>query len=185
MSRQVGDSSSLKRMISHPSAKRSIRRKRKGKPSSVLAVVTLGMSILLALLLQHSVPASLQHQQELLRSPIQSKIFTTVATAATPISNHLKDLRLQTQDVPWRVIIAHEPRYDLLRSFVLPTLFLYAVASYHTNHNEQQHQHEQLHNHSHTIVTDTWELRIFPFAGSQQHTILKQLFGLKENVTGL
>jgi hypothetical protein len=61
---------------------------------------------------------------------------------------------------PWQVTIAHEPRYDLLGSFVLPTLLLHAVA-----------QHEN------------WTLLILPFRGSRQHQILEQLFALKGNVS--
>ena len=61
---------------------------------------------------------------------------------------------------PWHVTIAHEPRYDLLGSFVLPTILLYSVA---------QREH--------------WELLILPFSGSQQHAILTELFAQKGNLT--
>jgi hypothetical protein len=54
----------------------------------------------------------------------------------------------------WHVFIAHEPRYDLLGSFVIPTVLLYAVTSYHGTN---------------------WELVILPFSGSQQHAILQSL----------
>lgn len=60
----------------------------------------------------------------------------------------------------WHVVIAHEPRYDLLGSFVLPTLLLLGVAQHHN-----------------------WTLQIFPFAGTLQHDKLQHLVELKGNVS--
>ena len=60
----------------------------------------------------------------------------------------------------WHVVIAHEPRYDLLGSFVLPTLLLHGVAQHHN-----------------------WTLQIFPFAGTPQHDKLQHLVELKGNVS--
>ena len=60
----------------------------------------------------------------------------------------------------WQVVIAHEPRYDMLGSFVLPTILLYAVTQHHN-----------------------WTLQILPFLGSQQHDTMIQLFALKGNIS--
>jgi hypothetical protein len=84
---------------------------------------------------------------------------SVVVTTPTPpstvvINNNIAD------DEPWHIIMAHEPRYDLLGSFVLPTLLLHAVTHY-----------------------NNWTLHIFPFAGSSQHAILTQLFAQKGNLT--
>jgi hypothetical protein len=58
------------------------------------------------------------------------------------------------------VVIAQEPRYDILGSFVLPTMLLYCVTEY-----------------------ENWTLVIFPFAGSLQHAILSDLFAQKGNLS--
>ena len=61
---------------------------------------------------------------------------------------------------PWHVTIAHEPRFDLLGSFVFPTILLYSVTQHHN-----------------------WTLQIFPFTGSTQHAMLTDLFAQKGNLT--
>lgn len=60
----------------------------------------------------------------------------------------------------WTVTIAHEPRYDLLGSFVLPTILLLGVTHF-----------------------ENWTLLILPFLGSPQHAILTNLFAQKGNLT--
>ena len=69
--------------------------------------------------------------------------------------------KAQVLDNSWHVVIAHEPRYDLLGSFVLPTFFLYSVTQ-HLN----------------------WTLVIFPFTGSPQHSILSDLFAQNGDLGG-
>mmetsp|Transcript_16374 Transcript_16374/g.21430 ORF Transcript_16374/g.21430 Transcript_16374/m.21430 type:complete len:114 (-) Transcript_16374:11-352(-) len=59
-----------------------------------------------------------------------------------------------------KVTITHEPRNDLLGSFVAPTLYLYAVANYYG-----------------------WNLEILPFAGSQQEALLKRHVALAGNIS--
>jgi flagellar biosynthesis component FlhA len=126
-----------------------------------------------------------------IQNGMMANIISSISAAV--LSDHENTpnvLEEQTQHEPWRIIIAHEPRYDLLGSFVLPTIYLYAVTSYHTNlhdqqqqEKQQQQQQQQQNNHTHTAVTDTWELQILPFTGTLSHAKLTKLFGMKENVT--
>ena len=76
-----------------------------------------------------------------------------------PVDSHTL-VAVISADEPWRVTIAHEPRYDLLGSFVLPTILLYGVTQF-----------------------ENWTLLILPFRGSLQHLILTELFAQKGNIT--
>lgn len=58
-----------------------------------------------------------------------------------------------------RVRVAHQPRYDLLGSFVLPTFILLAISERYG-----------------------WELEILPFANSEQESTLKSLVKLGNNI---
>jgi hypothetical protein len=184
MTVRVGNSSS-KRLISHPLVKQPTRQRSKDKVR-VQSLVAFSTLILLVLLLQRfassrsggpvSTPRGLDQQQDRLRSTKQSKPFVaTTATIAQTTSDNLHDVERQPQHEPWHIIIAHEPRYDLLGSFVLPTLYLYAVTSYHTNLQNTRSNH--------TTLTDTWELQILPFTGTHQHAKLEQLFSSKGHVS--
>jgi hypothetical protein len=73
--------------------------------------------------------------------------------------SYVPSLKNELLDDLWHVFVAHEPRYDLLGSFVLPTLLLYSAT-------------QRL----------NWTLVIFPFAGSPQHAILSDLFAKKGNL---
>ena len=91
--------------------------------------------------------------------PIPMDTDPNIMMVETDPSNYTTsdpDLEHRTK---WHVTMAHEPRYDLLGSFVLPTLLLYSVTEY-----------------------QNWTLEIFPFAGSPQHKILMDLFAQKGNL---
>ena len=81
-------------------------------------------------------------------------------TAAVVVEANSTTTGSHTVEANWHVTMAHEPRYDLLGSFVLPTMLLYGVTQY-----------------------QNWTLEIFPFAGSSQHAILTDLFAQKGNLT--
>jgi hypothetical protein len=74
------------------------------------------------------------------------------ASVGPPVEMH--DLQ------PILVTIAHQPRNDLLGSFVGPTLHLLAIA-----------------------VRNGWALEILPFEGSQGEKAVKFLFGLGHNIS--
>ena len=88
----------------------------------------------------------------------------SVAVIAAPASGSISpggpDENSNDSDTQWHVTIAHEPRYDLLGSFVVPTVLLYSITQ-----------------------RMNWTLVIFPFAGSPQHDTLTMLFAQKGNIT--
>jgi hypothetical protein len=90
---------------------------------------------------------------------IETDLLSMNSTTGNTISDPNDD-NVDYNETPWRVIIAHEPRYDLLGSFVLPTLYLYSITQY-----------------------LNWTLQIFPFAGSTSDAILTDLFAQKGNLS--
>jgi hypothetical protein len=86
--------------------------------------------------------------------PLPSNSTLLLTSSASFSMNH-------DTDDDWHIHIAHEPRYDLLGSFVIPTLLLFAVTNYHGAN---------------------WELVILPFLGTQQHAMLQDLVKLGNKI---
>jgi hypothetical protein len=92
-------------------------------------------------------------------SPISFNTNVTIIQPRNPASIRTSE-PAKLRDESWHVTIAHEPRYDLLGSFVLPTVLLHGVTHF-----------------------ENWTLAVLPFSGSPQHAILTELFAQKGNLT--